>query len=315
MKTNRMTGLLVYDSIYGSTVEVAYWIKAIIGHDQHLDVKDVSQVITVKPYDYVIIGSCARWEKPRKKVYEFVEEHREELAQKKVCYYLTTADCDETLLVKPPASAPYLIGGRNYLMHIQRTFPEIKPVAIGGFWLWRTIAREGAAFKKYDIWETLVVERVEAFANEVRTGILRLPPREDVYELRTYWTSLQPANLTNAALKKFRGITYEEHESKENMLYARTRAEGDLGSGTSFLKAWANRAGIDLREQVRTSYNVYYHAVKDYRGKEVTTHVVTATLPEDPGNVHFSFRCYKKRQERRGVEKDVELAREILGGR
>ena len=24
-------GLLVYDSIYGSTVEVAYWIKAIIG--------------------------------------------------------------------------------------------------------------------------------------------------------------------------------------------------------------------------------------------------------------------------------------------
>jgi hypothetical protein len=26
-----LKGLLVYDSIYGSTIEVAYWIKAIVG--------------------------------------------------------------------------------------------------------------------------------------------------------------------------------------------------------------------------------------------------------------------------------------------
>ena len=28
-----LKGLLVYDSIYGSTVEVAYWIRAMIGND------------------------------------------------------------------------------------------------------------------------------------------------------------------------------------------------------------------------------------------------------------------------------------------
>ncbi len=38
-------GLLVYDSIYGSTVEVAYWVKAIIGHEQQLDVKSIPQVL------------------------------------------------------------------------------------------------------------------------------------------------------------------------------------------------------------------------------------------------------------------------------
>ncbi len=56
-----LKGLLVYDSIYGSTPEVAYWLRAIIGDDQQqLDVKKLDQVITVKPYDYVIIGSYSR---------------------------------------------------------------------------------------------------------------------------------------------------------------------------------------------------------------------------------------------------------------
>ena len=64
-------GLLVYDTCYGSTAESAYWIKALIGYDQHLEVKGLRQIITLEPYDYVIIGSYTRWEKPSKDVYAF----------------------------------------------------------------------------------------------------------------------------------------------------------------------------------------------------------------------------------------------------
>ncbi len=46
-------------------------------------------------------------------------------------------------------------------------------------------------------------ERVEAFANEVRTKILGIGPRENIEELRGYWTSLQPASLTDSTKKKF----------------------------------------------------------------------------------------------------------------
>ena len=67
-------GLMLYDSIYGSTVEVVYWIKALIGVDNHLDVKSLSQITTIKPYDYVIFGSLTRNEKPSEQIYEFVEK-------------------------------------------------------------------------------------------------------------------------------------------------------------------------------------------------------------------------------------------------
>jgi menaquinone-dependent protoporphyrinogen IX oxidase len=312
-------------------VEVAYWIKAIVGHDQHLDVKSLPQVTTIKPYDYVIMGSCSRLEKPHRKIYEFVEKNEDELAKKEVCYYLTTSDYDETLILKPPGSAPRLVAGRNYLIDILKEFPTIKPVVIGGFggrqvlptlnvldslqtWLWRKIANEAGAWEGLDIVETLVMERVEAFANEIRTKILNLPPRENVEELRGYWTSLQPASLTDPKRKKFEGIAYDDHHSTEKLFYTRYRIKGDLGDGVSLLQTWANRTGIELKEQVKTSYNSYYHAVKDYDGEPMTTHVVAATLPEDPGYVHFSFRCFKKSDKRMGVEEDIRLAEEILRG-
>ena len=106
-------GLLVYDSIYSSTVEVAYWIKAIIGIEQQLDVKKLDQVITVAPYDYVIIGSYSKWEKPSPRIYKFVEVWKDELAKKEVCYFLTGGDWDETMVLKAPGSPVKIIAGRN----------------------------------------------------------------------------------------------------------------------------------------------------------------------------------------------------------
>jgi len=76
-------GLLIYDTFYGSTIEVAYWIKALIGVENHLDVKKLSQTLTIEPYDYVIIGSYTRNEKPSEATYEFVEANLDELDQKR----------------------------------------------------------------------------------------------------------------------------------------------------------------------------------------------------------------------------------------
>ncbi len=120
-------GLLVYDSVYSSTVEVAYWIKAIVGNEQLLDVKKIDQVITVIPYDYVILGSYSKWEKPSPRIYKFVEFWKDELAKKEVCYFLTGGDWDETMVLKAPGAPVKIIAGRNYLFDIQEKYPTLNP--------------------------------------------------------------------------------------------------------------------------------------------------------------------------------------------
>jgi len=322
-------GLLVYASVYGSTIETAYWIKAIIGHENHLDVKSIDQVITIDPYDYVIIGSLTRNEGPVKPVYEFIEKYRDKLAKKEVAYYLTCGDSDETMVLKIPGKAAHLIGGRNYLKDQMEKYPEIKPVAISGFggrqvmpnlgtkdniqiWLVGKLAKEGAAWEGLDIWESLVKERVEVFANEIRTKILGIGPRENIEELRGYWTSLQPASLTDASKKKFSPKPSAEHKSSKKIYYARSRARADLVLGENLLKQWAKDNGIDLEEQVKTSFNIYYHATKNYGGEPITTHIVIATFPDEIGNLQIAFRCWEKPDVRKGMEADITKAEELL---
>ncbi|HUT84694.1 MAG TPA: flavodoxin domain-containing protein, partial [Thermodesulfobacteriota bacterium] len=128
-----LKGILIYDTIYHSTAEVAYWIRALVGDDQYLEVKQLDQIVDVSPYDYVIIGSYSRWEKPSPRIYKFVEKYQDVLAMKKVGYFLTCGDVDETMILKTPGGTPHLIAGRNYLYDIQQKFPTVKPVIIGGF--------------------------------------------------------------------------------------------------------------------------------------------------------------------------------------
>ena len=322
-------GLLIYNTTYGSTIEVSYWIKALIGEEQHLDVKFLPQVITVKPYDYVIIGSYTRSEKPSKSIYKFVEKHQDELAKKEVAYFLTCGDTDETMILKTPGGTPHLIGGRNYLFDIQEKFSNIEPVVIGGLggrqvnptlstkdsiqtWLVGKLAKEGVPWEGLDIWESLVPERVEAFANEIREKILGLPPRKDVEKYRSYWTSLQPASLLDPTKVKFKPKPYDEHRSTNRIFFTRSRIKGNIDDVISSLQNWGKQAGIDLKEQKKSFFNIYYHAVKTYEGKELSIHVVASTLPEDPGNVHISFRNFDKPDKRKGVEEDIAKAEAIL---
>ena len=322
-------GLLVYDTIYGSTIEVAYWIKAIVGVENHLDVKKLPQVLTLKPYDYVIIGSHTRNEKPAEVIYEFVEKNQNELAKKEIAYFLTCGDNDETMVLKTPGGTPHTIAGRNYLIDILEKYPNLKPVVIGGFggrqvtpslgtkdslfiWLLGKLAKEGAPWEGLEIWESLIPERVEVFANEIRTKILGIPLRKDVEKYRGYWTSLQPANLKDPTKIKFKPKPFNEHHSTDRIYFTRSRIKGSLDKAIALIKTWATQTGIDLREKQKSFFNVYYQAVKTYDGNELTTHVVASTLPEDPGNVHISFRSYDKPGKRKGAEEDITKAETIL---
>ena len=322
-------GLLIYDTIYGSTIEVAYWIKALIGAENRLDVKRLSQFLTVEPYDYVIIGSYTRNEKPSEDTYKFLETYQDKLAKKEVIYFLTCGDNDETMVLKTPGGTPHLIAGRNYLFDLYEKFPNIEPVVVGAFggrqvmptldtmdsmftWLLGKLAKEGAPWEGLDIWESLIVERVEVFANEVRTKVLGLPLRYDVEPYRGYWESLQPASLSDPSKEKFHPKPYNEHQDTDRIFFTRSRIKGGLDDAIAHLKAWAKETGTDLQEQKKTSFNVYYHAVKTYEGKEHTLHIVAATLTEDPGNVHISFRSYEKPENRKGVPEDVKKAEEML---
>ena len=323
-------GLLIYDTIYGSTIEVAYWIKALVGAENHLDVKRHSQTLTIKPYDYIIIGSYIRNEKPSEATFEFLEKNQNELAKKEVAYFLTCGDNDETMVLKTPGGTPHLIAGRNYLFDIMEKFPTIKPIVIGGFggrqvnptlntkdslftWLLGKLAKEGVPWEGLDIWESLIPERVEIFANEVRTKILGIPPRKDVEKYRGYWTSLQPANPADSTKIKFNPKPFNEHRSTDRIFFSRSRIKGNLDLAITLLKTWSTQTGIDLREEKKSSFNIYYQVVRTYEGNELTLHVVASTLTEDPGNVHISFRFYEKNPDKRkGIEEDAAKAEAIL---
>ncbi len=158
----------------------------------------------------------------------------------------------------------------------------------------------------------MIPERVEIFANEIREKILGLPPREDVEIYRCYWTSLQPASLSDPTKTKFNPKPYNEHKSTDRVFFARSRIKVNLDDAIALLQTWAQQEGIDLREQKKSPFNIYYHAVKSYNGKEHTLHVVASTLTEDPGNVHITFRSYEKPDARKGAEEDVVKAEAIL---
>jgi hypothetical protein len=179
-------------------------------------------------------------------------------------------------------------------------------------WILEKMSKKGLPWEGYDIWESLVPERVEAFANEIRKKVLRLPPRKDVEIFRGYWNSLQPASLTGKSKVKYMPYPYTDHQSTDKEFYKRSRIKGNLDDAISLLKVWGKQKGIDLREQKRTFYNIYYHAVKIYAGEELTIQAVAATLPEDAGNVHISFRSFDKPDKRKGTEEDIAKAEAIL---
>ena len=344
LSAEQKKGLLVYDSIYSSTTEVAYWLKAIIGNELPLDVKKLDQVITVKPYDYVIIGSYSKWEKASPRIYKFIEKNQMELAQKQVCYFLLGGDWDETMVLKAPGAPVKIIAGRNYLYDLQEKFPNIKPVIIGGFggrqvmsalngsdafmiWVLEHLAKEGAHWVGLDIRESRVPERVEVYGNEVRTKILGLEPLADVQKYRGFWNSLQPASLTDPTKKKTVSLVTEDggktwiakekrpYTVKQNtpkLYYSRSRIKADLPQAVKLIEVWAKKEGLTLKSLKTAFYMTYFNAIKNVGGKDMIIYVVAASMPDDPGNVHVSFRTWDKPEARKPLEEAIEKGEQML---
>ena len=208
-------------------------------------------------------------------------------------------------------------------------YPQIKPVAIAGFggrqvmhslgrfdaftiFVVGKLAKEGQPWEGLDIWESLVPERVEVFADEIRERILDLPPSEDPEKLRGYWTSLQPGNANDVNRVKYTPKKVNEQSSTVKIFFNRSRIKSDLEGAKALVNEWASSCDMDLREITVSAFNTYYHAVKKYDEEEITTHLVIATFPDDPGNLHVSFRCWEKPDNRKGVEEDITKAEKIL---
>lgn len=330
MEGSKKKGLLVYDSIYGATTEVAYWIRDLIGAAHALEVKQLGQVTTVKPFDYIIIGSYTRREKPSKATYAFVKKHHQDLSQKEVCYFLTCGDCDETQLLKIPGSPVHLIGGRNYFRDILEKYPKIKPKVIGGFGgrqvyptlhridrltvdLVGKLAKEsGAPWQGRDIWESLVPERVEAFAGEVREKILEIAPKTEILSCRRCWQSLLPAALENSEMVKQNPKLYTDRLNTGKVYFSRFRILGGLETAVQLVKKWAALSDRTISVEQKTYYNFYFQAMKSGGNKSVMIHITAALFPEDPGNVHVALRCYGKPAQRTEAEKEIDRAEDLF---
>ncbi len=324
-------GLLVYDTRYGSTAESAYWIKALIGYDHTLEVKGLRQIITLEPYNYVIIGSYTRWEKPSKDVYAFIQQHYAELVKKQTAFYVHCGDCDETtVMTMPPWKKPHLSSGRNYFIHMLTMFPELKPVTLGGFggrqttprlnrgdasliWLLeRTMPKDKCGWYGRDIWESMIPERVEAFANDIRVNMLGLPPVHDTEKRRVFWETMQPARLADGNMDKTPERIFTVCKNTPRMFYSRSRFHSTLDGAVALIKQWACEAGLELIEEQKTFYNVHFQARKQDDKKGLTIHIVPTTFPEDPCNVHIAFRCNGKAAIRTSAEENIARAEALL---
>ena len=62
---------------------------------------------------------------------------------------------------------------------------------------------------------------------------------------------------------------------------------------------------------------VYYNAVKNIGGKDMIIYLVAATMPDDPGNVHVSFRSWDKPEVRKPLEEAIDKGEQAIwaGGR
>jgi len=261
-----------------------------------------------------------------------VERNKNSLAQKETAFFLTCGDSDETVVMNMPHKPTHNTCGRSYFFDLLEKYPQIKPVTTGGFggrqvkallnkqdsfFIWfleHTMPKDKIGWHGRDYWESLVPERVEAFANDIREKILSLPPVKDVEKYRNLWTSEQPGNLTDKNVSRFNSRPWTYLEDSPRTYFSRSRFKSDLAETISMLKAWAKEVKATLIEEKRTYYNIYYRAVKSYDGKQLDIHLVAAVFPEDPGNVHISFRNYDKPNKRIGAVADIKKAEELLWG-
>jgi menaquinone-dependent protoporphyrinogen oxidase len=81
--------LVVYDSKFGSTAEIAEFIgKHLPTSNQIIDIKPIDEVQNLSPYNNVIIGSAIQYNKWLPAARDFIVIHENELSIKNVSFFL-----------------------------------------------------------------------------------------------------------------------------------------------------------------------------------------------------------------------------------
>ncbi|ADT84303.1 flavodoxin domain-containing protein [Thermococcus barophilus] len=79
---------IVYDTKRGSTGIIASWMGEAIKDVCDVRVMHIGEVNTLKDCDLIVIGSPIYYERPLKSVLEFLEQHQDELRNKKVAVFV-----------------------------------------------------------------------------------------------------------------------------------------------------------------------------------------------------------------------------------
>lgn len=120
--------LVAYASRYGTTGEVAGEIATtLINSGLDAEVKLIENITDLTQYDSVIVGSPVRIGKWLPEATEFVEQHKKQLSQLKVAYFLTSMTLGTSQQLDERDEV------KEILDDVQQQVPEVIPVSKGYF--------------------------------------------------------------------------------------------------------------------------------------------------------------------------------------
>ncbi len=124
---NNNNTLIVYDSQFGSTGEIAKFIgKNLSISEQIVDVKKINEVKGLSIYNHIIIGSAIQYDKWMTEAKNFIVKNEAELSTKSISFFLVC-------LVLSKKTDKATIKANNYANEIENLVPQIKVSYFGKF--------------------------------------------------------------------------------------------------------------------------------------------------------------------------------------
>ncbi len=119
--------LVVYDSQFGSTAEIAKFIgKNLSTSNQKVDVKKINEVKDLSIYSHIIIGSAIQYDKWMTEAKDFIIKNEIALSTKSVSFFLVC-------LVLSKKTDKATIKANGYATKIKNLVPKIKVNNFGKF--------------------------------------------------------------------------------------------------------------------------------------------------------------------------------------
>lgn len=119
--------LVVYESDYRSTAEVAWFIgEQLLQKGVGVDVKRIEEIESVSSYSKVIVGSPIQYDNWMPSAREFVKKHKIELKKKQAAFFFTC-------LVLHKQTKENMEQARSYADKISSAVLGVKPESVGCF--------------------------------------------------------------------------------------------------------------------------------------------------------------------------------------